>query len=342
MTTFPYPPSVRLAHLPTPLLALEHASRYLGVQLLCKRDDLTGSALSGNKVRKLDFLLAAALESKCGGVITCGGAQSNHARATALAAARMGLTSHLLLRTADPLVPPACTGNILLDRMAGASIQWITAGQYAYRDDLMANEAARLRRELGHDYYVIPEGGSNALGACGYIRCAEELASQLGRGEATVVFAVGSGGTAAGLIAGCRLLNLPYRLIGICVADDGQTFRRRIAAILHDMSNTFGANVVVDEKEIELWDDYVGRGYALSRDEELSCIIDIAQMEGLILDPVYTGKAMYGLVTELRRGRRLPGPIVFLHTGGIYGLLGQSEQMTHAAEIHAARSPVGR
>lgn len=322
-----FPPSIDLARLPTPLEPLERLSERLGLQLICKRDDLTGTTLTGNKVRKLEFLLAASLDAGFAGVVTCGGEQSNHARATALACARLGLDAHLLLRTADPAHPPVASGNLLLGRLAGASVEWITAEQYRERDALMAVAAERLQQQSGDRYDVIPEGGSNALGAWGYVRCAQELAHQLGRVAATVVYPVGSGGTAAGLIAGCRLLDLPYRLVGVCVSDDRRSFQQRIAAILRRFAERWKLDVASDAEDIELWDGYVGLGYARSRREELACIADLAQTEGLVLDPVYTGKAMFGLLSELAAGRLLGEPIVFMHTGGVFGLEAQARQL---------------
>ena len=324
----PYPASMDLARLDTPLVPLGRLSRKLGVEIQCKRDDLTGVALSGNKVRKLEFLLADAADTGHDRVITCGGEQSNHARAAAVAAARVGLGCHLLLRTADPERPPALEGNVLLDRMVGAAIQWITPDEYASRDTLMAAEARRLARTEGAKVYVIPEGGSNAVGAWGYVRCAEELSAQLGRTGATVVYAVGSGGTAAGLIAGCKLLELPYRLVGVCVSDDQTTFQRRISGILDEMAERYSLDEVrTPPDEIEIWEDYVGLGYAMSRDEELTQMHYVARVEGLITDPVYSGKALFGLISEIDRGTKLAEPVVFLHTGGIFGLFPKASQL---------------
>ena len=323
-----YPPSVELAVRPTPLHALERLSEQLGTTVLCKRDDLTGAALSGNKVRKLEFLLSDASRKGFQGVITTGGEQSNHARATAVAAASIGLGCRLVLRTADPANPPPPGGNILLDRLVGASIIWITPDQYAQRDAIMAAEAESMERSLEGRYAVIPEGGSNALGALGYVRCAEELCAQLGRRPATVICAVGSGGTLAGLLAGVRLLDLPYRVVGVCVCDDRAYFQERVAGILEEMARDYGVDVALPADQIEIWEDYVGLGYALSTDEELRLITDIARLEGLITDPVYTGKALRGLITELERGRNLPEPVIFLHTGGVFGLFPAQEQLT--------------
>jgi len=325
--SLPYPISMEIARLDTPLWPLGRLSRKVGVEILCKHDDLTGAALSGNKVRKLEFLLADAADKGHDRVITCGGEQSNHARATAVAAARIGLGCHLMLRTADPQTPPPLGGNVLLDRMVGAAIQWITPQEYGNRDKLMAAEARRLAHAEGAKVYVIPEGGSNAIGAWGYVRCAEELAAQLGRVEATVVYAVGSGGTGAGLIAGCRLLDLPYHLIGVCVCDDRAMFQQRIAGILDEMAELHGVDVRTPPDQIELWEDYVGLGYALSQEQELAHMHYVARLEGLITDPVYSGKALHGLLTEIDGGTRLKEPVVFLHTGGIFGLFPKAEQL---------------
>jgi len=306
---------------------MERLSKKLGVSLLCKRDDLTGAALSGNKVRKLEFLLARTVELGFDGVITTGGQQSNHARATAVAAAELGLNCHLVLRTPDPEEPPEPGGNILLDRLVGATIHWITPEQYAERDAIMASEAEVLNYQGRGRYDLIPEGGSNGLGAWGYVRCVEELRTQLGRVPATVVCAVGSGGTLAGLMAGIKLMELPYRVVGVCVCDDRAYFQQRVADILEQMAIFFDVDVITPPEEIEIWEDYVGRGYALSTDEELKLIRDTARLEGLITDPVYTGKALRGLITELERGRELPQPVVFLHTGGVFGLFPARDQL---------------
>src|SRR5215813_4905075 len=174
----PYPPRVPLAHTPTPLDQLRRTGIDLGVELYIKRDDLTGTVLTGNKVRKLEFLLADAVARGADTVLTCGGAQSNHCRATAVAAAKVGLRAKLLLRTPDPLHPPDLVGNILLDRLVGAEIVWVTPDEYRQRDEIFVRMAAELA-DQGRRPYVIPEGGSNALGAWGYVHAAEEIAADL-------------------------------------------------------------------------------------------------------------------------------------------------------------------
>jgi D-cysteine desulfhydrase len=322
-----YPPRIELARLPTPLQPLRRLGERLGIELYLKRDDLTGAALSGNKIRKLEFVLAEALARDANIVLTCGGAQSNHCRATAVAAAALGLGCRLLLRTADPAHPPAPEGNILLDRMAGADIVWITPADYRQRDTLMQREAAALAA-WGRRPYIIPEGASNALGAWGYIRAAEELTADAGAlpGSAgvplTVVYAAGSGGTGAGLILGAKLHGLEARVVGINVCDDRDTFVRLIGEICEQALTEFGLAVpFARQRDIEIVDGYVGRGYALSQPEELRLICDVARTEGIFLDPVYTGKAFFGMVEELRRRPGCFGPrVVFVHTGGLFGL----------------------
>lgn len=328
-----YPDSVSLARLPTPLEHLERTSARLGVELYIKRDDTTGIELSGNKIRKLEFLLAEALAQGADTVITCGGEQSNHCRATALAATRLGLGSVVLLRTDDPGNPPATTGNILLDRLAGADIVWISRPDWARRAQLMAEHAERLRAQ-GRTPYVIPEGGSNAMGAWGYVRAAEELAGQLSELEpvpTTIVYAAGSGGTGAGLILGVRMLGLDehnVRVAGVCVCDDRDYFVTTIHGICTDFDNCFGTGVGIEPGDIDIIDGYVGLGYAKSRPEELDELRDLARREAIILDPVYTGKAFYGLTRELARDPgRFGQRVVFVHTGGIFGLFPAASQL---------------
>jgi D-cysteine desulfhydrase len=324
------PRRVPLARTGTPLQPLPRTSAALGVEVLAKRDDLTGAELSGNKVRKLEFLIADALDQGAEVVITCGGEQSNHARATALAAARSGLRAHLVLRCEDPAHPPATTGNILLDRLAGATITWISRAEWRDRNAIMAREADRLRN-VGPRPYVIPEGGSNAMGSWGYVACAEELARDLAALPArptTIVYACGSGGTGAGLVLGAKMHQLPARIAGVNVCDDREYFVRAISSICADFAARWPGTPVVRESDIEIVDGHVGLGYAKSRPEELATIRDVCRRDGLVLDPVYTGKAFHGVVTELARDpRRFGERVVFVHTGGIFGLFPVAEQL---------------
>jgi D-cysteine desulfhydrase len=321
------PPRIALANQPT----RGHWLRYgegLGVRFWLKRDDHTGSELMGNKVRKLEYLLAEAVDQKATHVVTCGGEQSNHARATAFAATQLGLASVLILRTDDPAKPPATTGNILLDRLCGAEIVWISRPQWRERNRLLAEHADRIRAAGGRPY-IVPEGGSNALGSWGYLRAMHELAADLAdiaspTNPATIVYACGSGGTGAGLILGAKLLGLAsrgIRVAGVNVCDDRAYFLDVIGRICSDADQRWqlGANITADD--IELVDGHVGLGYARSRPEELATIRDLCRSDGVVLDPVYTGKAFHGVVTELRKNPgRFGSTVAFVHTGGMFGL----------------------
>jgi D-cysteine desulfhydrase len=330
-----YPPRLDLARLPTPLEPLRRLSEELDVELHVKRDDLTGLALSGNKVRKLEFVLADALKEGADTVITCGGAQSNHARATAVAAARLGIGCHLILRTVDPANPPALEGNTLLDRMTGAEILWVSPGEYARRDEIFEREATRLKK-AGRRPYLIPEGASNALGAWGYILAAEELARDLSglpgglNRTTTIIHATGSGGTGAGLIMGAKMLGLNVRIASINVCDDRAHFVRVIGEICGDAMARYELNMPFSsDRDVEIVDGYVGRGYALSQPQELSLIRHVARKEGIFLDPVYTGKAFFGMTQELKRHAGCFGErVVFLHTGGIFGLFPKASEIS--------------
>ncbi len=318
---FRYPPSVPLARTPTPIERLERVSVEEGIELHVKRDDLTGVALSGNKVRKLEFLLAAAHDARCDTVITCGGAQSNHARATAVAAVKLGLAPHLVLRGPRP---EAVDGNLFLERLLGATVRWIAREEWARRDEIMREEAAKLLAAEGRRSYVVPEGGSNALGAFGYIRCVEEIAAHeraTGKDYDLVVCATGSSGTQAGLIAGKILFQRPWKVLGFAVCDSRDTFAGRVEQILLDLTTHYALRLPDAEDAFHCEDAYVGAGYSISRPEELQTIKEVAEAEALFLDPTYTGKAFHGLLREARAGRIARGSrVLFVHTGGIFGL----------------------
>lgn len=330
-----YPPRVDLANTPTPLDMMERMSKKLGVELYVKRDDLTGAELSGNKVRKLEFAFAEALSVDADTVITCGGVQSNHARATAIAAAKLGLKSRLILRIPDPSSPPPYEGNSLLDKLVGAEIIWVTSDEYENRGEIFEREAD-LVRKMGNKPYIIPEGASNPIGAWGYIRAVEELAKDLdglpgGRDKpTTIINAAGSGGTSAGLILGVLLLGLNVNVVSINVCNTRDYFVRVIGDICERTIGNYNLAVpFLRNRDIDIIDGYVGKGYAISRPEELGLIRDVARMEGIILDPVYTGKAFFGMIKELERKPHIFGDrIVFIHTGGIFGLFPKAREIS--------------
>ncbi|HEY4243475.1 MAG TPA: D-cysteine desulfhydrase family protein [Kofleriaceae bacterium] len=316
------PARVRLANLPTRGHWLRTTAG--AARIWMKRDDQTGTELMGNKVRKLEYLMAEAIEQRATHVITCGGEQSNHARATAFAATQLGLASVLVLRCDDPAHPPAATGNILLDQLAGAELKWITRPAWRERNKIMADEATRIR-EAGGRPYIIPEGGSNALGSWGYIRAMHELAADLAElAPITVVFACGSGGTAAGLVLGAKLFGARgIRVAAVNVCDDRAYFLEVIQRICAEAEARWQLGAHVTEADIDLLDGHVGAGYAKSRPEEIATLREVARTDGVVLDPVYTGKAFHGMRAEVARDPAKFGErLAFLHTGGLFGLFG--------------------
>ena len=315
------PARIPLANQPT----RGHFLRYTrnGTRFWLKRDDHTGSELMGNKVRKLEFLLAEAMAQSATHVITCGGEQSNHARATALAAAQLGMKSILILRTDDPAKPPAPTGNILLDNLVGAELVWISRSAWRDRERLLAEQAERVR-SAGGTPYVVPEGGSNALGSWGYIRAMRELMVDLRDvpKPCTIIYACGSGGTGAGLILGAKLLRPEgIRIAGVNVCDDRAYFVAVISRICAEAEARWRLGANVTAADIEMVDGHVGAGYAKSRPDELATIRDVCRSDGVVLDPVYTGKAFHGVCKELDADpKRFGETVAFIHTGGMFGL----------------------
>lgn len=329
-------PRVPLAHLPTPLVHVPRLSARLGCELWIKRDDVTGGAESGNKLRKLELLMAEALAEGCDTVLTTGGVQSNHARATALVCARLGLSCVLFLRVDDPFAPLPFSGNVLLDALAGATIRPITREQYRSRDELMA-AAARTMRAEGRRPYVIPEGGSNGLGALGYVRAMRELRAQLDGGLAgerrpfdVIVHACGSGGTAAGVALGAARYGVAHAVRPMAVCDDEAYFTRRIEAQMAEARARCPGLPTAPPFVV----DAHGKGpaYGVTTAEQRAFLVDVARESGVVLDPVYTGKALYGLALAIRRGDVAVGArVLFLHTGGLPGLLAAADTFTEEA-----------
>lgn len=324
------PRRVALATRPTPLQYLERASQRWGRghRLWVKRDDLTGCLLTGNKVRKLEFIAAHAIDNDYDTLITCGGLQSNHCRATAFAGAQLGLAVHLLLRGETPAHRE---GNFLLDQLAGAHISCYRKQQYVEQlPDLFAHWQAHYAA-AGHKALAIPTGGSDGLGAWGYIAACEELEQDLRAANierAHLVTASGSGGTQAGLTIGAELYGLPLTIWGVNVCDDEQYFLNKIAADAADWHARF-PDLPSVQPEPRVLDGYVGAGYGVAGPEVFSLIAELAALEGLVLDPVYTGKAFLGLIRELAAGRFDDcRDIVFLHSGGIFGVFPQEDGFT--------------
>ncbi len=313
-------PRAALAHLPTPLEPMARLSAELGgPRLWVKRDDCTGLALGGNKTRKLEFLMAEALAAGADCVITTGGVQSNHVRETAAAAAKLGLAAHLVLTRNVPWDKDGYdrTGNILLDRLLGAEIRILPAG--SDRAAAMDKLAADLRA-AGARPYVIPLGGSNATGALGYVACAQELLTQaeaLSGGLDTIVLASSSGGSQAGLIVGLTALGHPARVIGIEVDDDREAVAAAVRQVAAATAERLGLDADEAVSRVEVVAGYGGTGYGLPTPEMRRAVELAARREGLLLDPVYSGKAMAGLIGLIAEGRFKPRErVVFLHSGG--------------------------
>ena len=320
---------LNIANLPTKIVKAQRLSEDWGVNLYIKRDDQTGSEVSGNKIRKLEYLIKEAVEKGCDTLITTGGIQSNHCRATAAAATMLGLKTVLLLRINEE---PVIEGNYFLDKLFGAEVRFCTPDEYRNsRDDIMAGIAKEMDAK-GRKCYIIPEGASNGLGSMGYYEAMEEICEQereSGINFEIVVVAVGSGGTYSGLCIANKALKLNKRVIGFAVCDDSPYFTNRIDKINHEAENITGKDWKLSLSDIEVNDKYVGIGYAISRPEELTFISEIASLEALVLDPVYTGKAMYGLYNEIIEGRIAKGStILFIHTGGLFGLFPKQNQFS--------------
>jgi L-cysteate sulfo-lyase len=326
----PYQPLPRhpLGFFPTPLMRLPRLTeRLAGPRLFMKRDDLTGLALGGNKTRKLEFLIGEALAQGCDTMITGGAAQSNHCRQTAAAAAACGLACHLALGGAPPAVPE---GNLLLDQLCGATIHW--TGELRKGEQIP--EIAAALRSAGRKPYVVPYGGSNTTGAAGFVEALRELIEQLTAWREAlthIVFASSSGGTQAGLIVGKRLFGWEGELVGIGIDKGGAGEVPLAEHIVHLASATaerLGAASGFSAADVTIQDGYLGEGYGVVGALERRTIRLVAQTEGILLDPVYTGRAMGGLIDLIERGElSREHSVLFWHTGGTPALFSYARDL---------------
>jgi L-cysteate sulfo-lyase len=329
-------PRVRITHAPTPLEPMTRLSRELGgPDLWIKRDDCTGLATGGNKTRKLEYLMADALAAQADVVITQGATQSNHARQTAAIAAKLGLGCELVLedRTGIASGDYRRSGNVLLDVMVGARVRHVARG--TDMDAAMATVAEDLRA-AGRRPYVIPGGGSNPIGALGYVTCALELAQQAfdqGLAITTVVHATGSAGTQAGLVAGFEGARSQIPVLGIGVRVPRAPQEEKVFALAAATADLLGVPGAVAREAVVANCDYVGPGYGLPTAGMREAVALVARTEGILLDPVYTGKGMAGLIDLVRMGHFTRGQqVVFIHTGGVAGLFGYQHVFDAGAE----------
>ena len=315
-----------LGFFPTPVVELPHLSELLGgPAIFMKRDDQTGLALGGNKTRKLEYLLGDALTKGCDAIITAGAAQSNHCRQTAAAAAKLGIECHLVLGGESPDKPD---GNLLLDRIFGARIHWTK--EHRKGEDI-PQICAQLKAEQRQPY-IVPYGGSNELGALAFAAAASELHQQCGTLPFThIVFASSSGGTQAGLMLGKQMLGESYQLVGIKIdkadaADDA--FEQKVLSLANRTAALVDLDYEFSERELILNSSYLGDGYGVVGELEREAILLTARTEGILLDPVYTGRAMGGMIDMIRTGELgRQDKVLFWHTGGGPAIFAYAEEL---------------
>ena len=323
---------IRLAHLPTPLEPLPRLSEELGLDLWIKRDDCTGLAGGGNKTRKLEFLLGAAFEEDADTLVTQGAVQSNHVRQTAAAAAAHGLACEIILeeRTGSKATDYVGNGNVLLDRLFGATLRTVPGGTDMVAE--LEKTAAEVRARGGKPY-VIPGGGSNPTGALGYVDCAREIVVQADEMDLEVhriVTATGSAGTHAGLVAGLAVMGADIPVLGIGVRAPKDRQEANVFKLAEETAALLGQPGRVTREMVVADCDYVGEGYGLIDQGVIDALTLAARLDGIVLDPVYSGKAMKGLVALARAGRFKGETVVFLHTGGAQGLFGYQTEIEGA------------
>lgn len=318
---------VRLACLPTPLQEAPNLTRLLdGPRILIKRDDMTGPEFGGNKARKLEFLIADALDQGADTVITTGGLQSNHARITAAAARKFGLDAILVLRGDKP---QTYDGNLLIDELLGADVRFVPA---TMRDTMPAmGDVAEECRDRGHTPYIIPSGGSNPIGAIAYANTILEITNQAndtGIFVDNVVHSSGSGGTQGGLLFGAKSLNSGIKILGISDGVARDPFVNKVLDIANGCSELIGSNCRIGSNDVKFFEEYAGAGYGIMQKEVADAIRTVARTEGILLDPVYTGKAMWGLIDLIGQGHfEKDESVVFIHSGGTPALFAYKEEL---------------
>lgn len=322
------PNKIELANLPTPI----HAMFYEGFEILIKRDDFTGAEWTGNKIRKLEYLAYDALSKKADVLLTCGGVQSNHARATACVAAKLGLRCILYLRGSEPKI---VDGNLALSKLFGAEIKYVTADEYERIFSIAERDIKKLSKQ-GLKSYFIHEGGSSEVGIWGYIEFVNELQKQLKKIKnkpSHLITAVGSGGTLAGLVIGKKLYNLKSKIIGVNVLKTSGDFEKIAVDLANKCSKKYALGVNVNAKDFEILDGYSTEGYENITDEKVSFLTEISQETGIIFDPAYTGKAFYGMIDHFIYQANEFNKLMFIHTGGLFGVFAKMKQYISNSEF---------
>lgn len=321
------PNKVELANIPTPIQAIF----FEGFEILIKRDDYTGIEWTGNKIRKLEYLIFDALQKKANVLITCGGVQSNHARATAAVAARLGMKSILYLRGKEST---NYDGNLALDKLFGSEIRFVTQEEYDNIQEIAEKEIEKLKKK-GFKAVFIPEGGSSPLGIWGYIECAREIAKQLKSFKnkpSHIITAVGSGGTLAGLVVGKKLFGLKSNLIGVNVLKTSGDFEKIVCDLANECSKKYKLGIKVTSKDFTILDGYSTEGYENISKEKLELLTFISQDYGLLLDPAYTGKAFFGMVDHFIYQGNEFNKLMFIHTGGVFGIFPKMKKYLETLE----------
>ena len=330
-------PRVRLGHWPTPLEPMKGLARRLGTsRLFIKRDDCTGLATGGSKTRKLEFLVGDAMRQGADTLLTHGAVQSNHVRQTAAAAAFMGLACEAILEERVQGAPAAYheSGNVLLDEVLGVQLHRVPGGTAM---DAALEALAQKLRAQGRKPYVIPGGGSNALGSLGYVDCVLELQRQcdaMGLRKPHLVHATGSAGTQAGLVAGIHALGLDWPVTGIGVRLPRELQETRVHELASRVLGLLGVEPPLPRERVVADDRFIGGGYGIATDSMVEAVTMLARTEGILADPVYTGKGLAGLLEMVRAGRFQPDEdVIFVHTGGSAGLFGYASAFVQTTAL---------
>jgi len=317
MSSRVFPKRILLANLPTPIqkITFENKSFYI------KRDDFTGTETSGNKIRKLEYLLYQAKKEKAEYVFTCGGEQSNHARATAFAAASLGMKTRLFLWGNEK---SKNEGNLFLDKILGCEIEYLSKKEFDNANMVMLKAQKKFERK-GKRVYIIPEGGSSALGIWGYIQAfAEMKQQQIFQHCNSILTASGSGGTSAGLLIGAQLYGLDITIKAVNVLYSEKVIRDKIVTLAHDAINRFKIPIALNEELLQIVDGYSEEGYKSISDDKIKLIKKLAIETGIVLDPTYTGKAFAAFYDQSLKSKK--SKTLFIHTGGLFGIFSQKRK----------------